>query len=73
MEVAYARVDTFATTPDGLHYIGSQPGLPHTFFALGYGNGITYSLTAARILHDQRLGCVNRQAHLFRLSRQRSP
>jgi glycine/D-amino acid oxidase-like deaminating enzyme len=70
LEVAYAWAGTFATTPDGLPYIGVHPDVPHTFFALGYGgNGITYSLTAARILRDQLVGRKNTQARLFEFTR----
>ncbi len=66
LEVAYAWAGTFANTKDGLPFIGVHPKVPHTFFALGYGgNGITYSLTAARILRDQLLKRVNPQARLF--------
>ncbi|MEO6244199.1 MAG: FAD-dependent oxidoreductase [Opitutaceae bacterium] len=73
LEVACAWAGTFATTPDGLPFIGSHRERPHTFFALGYGgNGITYSLTAARILRDRLLGRANREARLFEFGRQRS-
>lgn len=70
LEIAYTWAGTFAVTPDGLPYIGSHPAVPHTFFALGYGgNGITYSLTAARILRDQLLGRHNPHARLFSFER----
>ncbi len=55
LELAYAWAGTFATTPDGLPFIGAHPGRPHTFFALGYGgNGIIYRLTEARLFE---FGC----------------
>lgn len=39
---------TFATTEDGLPFIGAYPRLKRTFFALGFGgNGITFSQLAA--------------------------
>lgn len=42
---------TFASTKDGLPYIGSIRQRPHTSFALGFGgNGITFSLLAAEQL-----------------------
>ena len=48
LDVAYAWAGTFATSRDGLPYIGTRPDHPHTWFALGYGgNGITFSMVAA--------------------------
>ena len=39
---------TFASTKDGLPYIGPIRQRPHTYFALGFGgNGITFSAIAA--------------------------
>jgi glycine/D-amino acid oxidase-like deaminating enzyme len=70
LEVAYAWAGTFGETKDGLAYIGRNKGLPHTYFALGYGgNGITYSLIAAEIIRDDFLGRRNRDAHIFRFER----
>ena len=52
-EVAYAWAGTFATTPDGLPYVGTHPKYPRTWFALGYGgNGITFSVVAANLALD---------------------
>jgi glycine/D-amino acid oxidase-like deaminating enzyme len=49
--VAYAWDGLFATTPDGLPYIGEHPDYPGHLFALGYGgNGMTFGLLAAHIL-----------------------
>jgi glycine/D-amino acid oxidase-like deaminating enzyme len=49
VEMAWAGL--FATTPDGLPYIGEHPRYPRHLFALGYGgNGMTFSLLAAQIL-----------------------
>lgn len=60
----------FATTPDGLPYIGKSPEFPHGFFALGYGgNGILFSFIAARIIHDLFTGSPCPQATLFRFER----
>jgi glycine/D-amino acid oxidase-like deaminating enzyme len=43
----------FATTPDGLPYIGPHPEYPNHLFALGYGgNGMTFGFLAARLLVD---------------------
>jgi glycine/D-amino acid oxidase-like deaminating enzyme len=42
----------FATTPDGLPYIGPHRRYPKHLFALGYGgNGMTFGFLAAQILH----------------------
>jgi glycine/D-amino acid oxidase-like deaminating enzyme len=48
----YAWEGLFATTPDGLPYIGAHRRYPKHLFALGYGgNGMTFGFLAARILH----------------------
>jgi glycine/D-amino acid oxidase-like deaminating enzyme len=48
LDVAYAWAGTFATSRDGLPFIGPRADRPHTWFALGYGgNGITFSMVAA--------------------------
>ena len=47
----FAWEGLFATTPDGLPYIGPHPGYPKHLFALGYGgNGMTFGFLAARLL-----------------------
>ena len=44
---------TFAQTADGLPFIGSPDGVANCHFALGYGgNGITFSLLAAKLIAD---------------------
>ena len=51
MSPAYAWEGLFATTPDGLPYIGPHRRYPKHLFALGYsGNGMAFSLLAAQIL-----------------------
>ena len=48
LDVAYGWAGTFATSVDGLPFIGPHADRPHTWFALGYGgNGITFSMVAA--------------------------
>ncbi|GAA5513573.1 gamma-glutamylputrescine oxidoreductase [Deinococcus carri] len=69
-EVAYAWAGTFGETKDGLAYIGPKPGSPCLLFALGYGgNGITYSVQAARLLTDRILGRPAPDLRIFRLDR----
>ncbi len=77
-EVAYSWAGTFGETKDGLAYIGPDPqqrGVKRErlLFALGYGgNGITYSVQAARLLTAHILGpTAEEQADLniFRLDR----
>lgn len=50
-KIDFQWAGTFASTKDGLPYIGSIPQRPNTSFALGFGgNGITFSLLAAEQL-----------------------
>lgn len=61
---------TFATTEDGLPFIGTYPGLSHTFFTLGFGgNGVTFSQIAAEIIRDLITGKKNEAARLFAFGR----
>jgi glycine/D-amino acid oxidase-like deaminating enzyme len=70
LDVAYAWAGTFGETKDGLAYIGKHRGLPHAYFALGYGgNGITYSVIAAEIIRDACLGRKNTDADIFAFGR----
>jgi glycine/D-amino acid oxidase-like deaminating enzyme len=49
--IAYAWDGMFASTPDGLPYIGPHARYPRQLFALGYGgNGMTFASLAARVL-----------------------
>jgi glycine/D-amino acid oxidase-like deaminating enzyme len=51
VEPEYAWEGLFATTPDGLPYIGRHRRYPRHLFALGYGgNGMTFGFLAAQIL-----------------------
>lgn len=66
----FSWAGAFATTKDGLPYIGSIPERPNTFFALGFGgNGITFSVIAAEILRDLIQGKKNGHAELFKFNR----
>lgn len=61
---------TFGSTNDGLPYIGSLPGKPHTCFALGLGgNGIIFSVLAAQIITSLALGLPCDDARLFGFNR----
>ena len=51
VEPDYAWEGLFATTPDGLPYIGTHRRYPRHLFALGYGgNGMTFGFLAAQML-----------------------
>ena len=53
IDVEFAWEGLFATTPDGLPYIGPHRDYPRHLFALGYGgNGMTFGFLAARLLLD---------------------
>jgi len=67
---AFAWAGTFATTRDGLPYIGAHPALPHAWFALGYGgNGIPFAVVAAGIIRRLCEGRRAADADLFRFGR----
>ena len=61
---------TFGETRDGLPYIGTNRQFPRAYFALGYGgNGITFSLIAARLLVDLFLERRNPDIRIFGFDR----
>ena len=67
---AFRWAGTFAQTEDGLPYIGEHPRWPGVSFALGYGgNGITFSVLAAKIIAAAACGKVHPAAGLFRFDR----
>jgi glycine/D-amino acid oxidase-like deaminating enzyme len=60
----------FATTRDGLPYIGPHRRYPRQLFALGYGgNGMTFGFLAARLLLEWYLGNRSPDHALFAFSR----
>lgn len=68
-ELDFAWAGTFGETRDGLPYIGRHRGR-HVHYALGYGgNGITFSVIAARLIGDAIEGKPNRDAALFAFGR----
>jgi len=61
---------SFASTKDGLPYIGSIRQRPHTYFALGFGgNGITFGLLAGQIIRDILDQKKNEGADIFSFNR----
>lgn len=61
---------TFGKTKDSLPYIGPYKKTPNTYYALGFGgNGITFSVVAAKILCDLICGKQNENAGLFSFER----
>jgi glycine/D-amino acid oxidase-like deaminating enzyme len=70
IEPAFAWTGTFATTKDGLGYIGALPASPRVLYALGFGgNGITCSAIASRLLTDRVMGRKNPDLAMFRFER----
>jgi glycine/D-amino acid oxidase-like deaminating enzyme len=70
IEMESAWEGLFATTPDGLPYIGPHRRYPRHLFALGYGgNGMTFGFAAARLLLDAFQGVENPDLQLFAFSR----
>jgi glycine/D-amino acid oxidase-like deaminating enzyme len=68
----YAWEGLFATTPDGLPYIGTHRHYPRHLFALGYGgNGMTFGFLAAQIIERLVRGKPRPQDALFRFGRLR--
>jgi len=62
----------FATTPDGLPYIGPHRRYPRHLFALGYGgNGMTFGFLASRLLMEQLSGSLSEDHELFAFGRAR--
>ncbi len=61
---------TFAETKDGLPYIGTIAGQPHTYYALGFGgNGIVFSQIAAEMIKDKMLGKKHEGDEIFKFTR----
>ena len=60
----------FATTPDGLPYVGPHRRYPGHLFALGYGgNGTTFAYLAARMLLEHVTGVDSPDHRLFAFNR----
>ncbi len=70
IEVDFAWEGLFATTPDGLPYIGTHRHYPRHLFALGYGgNGMTFGFLAAQIIARHVRGQELPTDALFRFNR----
>lgn len=66
----FSWAGTFATTKDGLPFIGKQSAKENKHFALGFGgNGIIFSLIAAELIRDSILGKSNPDGKLFQFER----
>lgn len=66
----FSWTGTFASTADGLPYIGPYRRMPRTFFALGFGgNGITFSQIAAEIVTAMIQGKKHPDAAIFAFGR----
>jgi len=69
-EPAYAWAGTFGESKDGLAYIGQPADHPYADFAIGYGgNGITFSMIAAKLITDLYFDRPNDDAPIFRFGR----
>jgi glycine/D-amino acid oxidase-like deaminating enzyme len=70
MAPEHAWEGRFATTPDGLPYVGTHGRYPRHLFALGYGgNGMTFGFLAAGILDRMMRGVPRPEDRLFRFNR----
>ncbi len=66
----FSWAGSFASTRDGLPYIGEVRQRPHTFFILGMGgNGIPFSMVATDLLIDWLEKKANHDMHLFSFER----
>jgi glycine/D-amino acid oxidase-like deaminating enzyme len=64
--IDYAWDGLFATTRDGLPYIGTHRRYPRQLFALGYGgNGMTFGFLAAEVLLRTVRGSTTDSDHFF--------
>jgi glycine/D-amino acid oxidase-like deaminating enzyme len=69
-DIDFAWEGLFATTPDGLPYIGPHADYPNHLFELGYGgNGMTFGFLAAALLLDWYRGRRSNDLELFAFDR----
>jgi glycine/D-amino acid oxidase-like deaminating enzyme len=70
MPIEYAWEGLFATTRDGLPFIGPHKRYPRHLFALGYGgNGMTFGYLAAQLLLRRVTGHPSEVDHFFSFGR----
>ena len=71
LQSTFSWAGTFAETADGLPFFGAHPQWgPRVLFAMAYGgNGITYSMSGARLLRAAIEGRQHRLAALYGFSR----
>src|SRR5687767_15033972 len=70
ISIEHAWDGLFATTADGLPYIGGHTRFPGRLFALGYGgNGMTFGFLAAQMLLEQCRGVESADHALFAFRR----
>lgn len=70
--IDYAWEGLFATTPDGLPYIGRHRQFPRHLFALGYGgNGMTFAALAADLIRKELTAGADDDHRLFSFGRAR--
>ncbi|HEX7844778.1 MAG TPA: FAD-binding oxidoreductase [Chitinophagaceae bacterium] len=66
----FAWAGTFASTTDGLPYIGEVSKCPHTFFVIGTGgNGILFGMIAAGLAKDWLKKKANKDMAIFSFNR----
>lgn len=71
LKVSHAWNAVFATSKDGIPFIGQDPSKPSKYYLLGYeGNGTCYSMAGALIIKDLILGKSNPYADIVRVERQ---
>lgn len=69
-ETAFSWTGTFGTTEDGLPFIGEYKKLPNSYFALGFGgNGITFSLMAAKYISETYVDANKKIPAIFSFER----
>lgn len=66
----FSWAGTFASTKDGLPFIGEYKKNSGVYYALGFGgNGITFSAIAGEIIRDLLIGKENKHAAIFKFNR----
>ncbi len=69
-ETAFSWTGTFGSTKDGLPFIGEYKKLPNSYFALGFGgNGITFSLLAAKYISELYVDADKKIPSMFSFER----